>query len=212
VSRNPAIDAEIIVEGLAKRFGPREIFSRVGFTLATGDALAIVGRNGSGKSTLMKILANVTEKNAGSVRWRAGGNDLDAVALIERIGFVAPYLQLYGEFTAWEHAEMLQSLRGLPFPAERAAELFASFGLSGRRHDPVKTFSSGMTQRVKFICALVHDPLFLFLDEPTTNLDAAGIEAVHRIVSQERAGRITIVATNDPDDRRLCNAILSLSE
>ena len=205
------VDAEIVVEGLAKRFGPREIFSRIGFTLATGDALAVVGHNGSGKSTLMKILANVTEKNSGSIRWRLSGKELSSVDLIPAIGFVAPYLHLYGEFTAWEHTEMLQSLRGLPFPAERASELFALFGLTHRRHDPVKTFSSGMTQRVKFICALLHNPPFLFLDEPTTNLDAAGIEAVHHIVGEERASRITIVATNDPEDRKLCNAMLSLS-
>lgn len=199
-----------MVEGLTKRFGAREIFARLGFSLATGDALAIVGRNGSGKSTLLRILASVAIPSEGTVRWRRAGAELAAEHLPPLSGFVAPYLQLYGEFTAWEHAEMLQSLRGLPFPAERTAELFESFGLSARRNDPIKTYSSGMTQRVKFICALLHDPPFLFLDEPTTNLDEAGVATVQHLIREGTPGRITIIATNDPEDRKLCNALLAV--
>ncbi len=69
-----------------------------------------------------------------------------------------------------------------------------------------------MTQRVKFICALLHDPLFLFLDEPSTNLDVGGIDTLHRLIAEAAPGRITIIGTNDPDDRQLCNAMISLGE
>lgn len=207
-----SVDREIVAEGISRRFGAREIFTRLGFTLTTGDSLAVVGRNGSGKSTLLKILANVTVASAGTVAWRCDGTTLSPEQLPERMGFVAPYLQLYSEFTAWEHAELIQSLRSLPFPAERTGQLFESFGLYRRRHDTIKTFSSGMTQRVKFICALLHDPPFLFLDEPSTNLDTSGIDTLHRLVGDGARERITIIATNDPDDRQLCNALISLGE
>jgi heme exporter protein A len=123
---------------------------------------------------------------------------------------VAPYLQLYGEFTALEHVELVQDMRGLAVDRTRVAELFDLFGLTPRMNDRIQTYSSGMAQRVKYICALIHRPALLMLDEPRTNLDRTGIEALDRIVRAERATRVTIIATNEPDDLKLCTAMLSV--
>jgi heme exporter protein A len=198
------------VANLTKRFGLRTIFANVELELATGDILAITGRNGSGKSTLLKILANVAERTAGTVEWRREGAAIDGDDLPRHIGFVAPYLQLYTEFSAWEHAELIQRMRGLPFEAARAAELFERFGLSARRHDRIATFSSGMLQRVKFICAEIHRPPFLLLDEPMSNLDVHGIAAMRALIAEASPGRITIIATNEEDDVRQCSKVISV--
>ncbi len=198
------------VSGLAKRFGLRTIFSGLSFELAAGEVLGVTGRNGSGKSTLAKALANVTERNEGDIRWYIAGRAIEEEELPRHLGYVAPYLQLYGEFTAWEQVELVQQMRGLPFDERATLGLFERFGLEGRRHDRVQTFSSGMTQRVKYICALIHRPAFLILDEPTTNLDQHGIEAFHRIVREEAPSRVTILATNDAEDLSLCTATLTI--
>lgn len=195
---------------LTKRFGLRTIFAGISFDLHAGEVLGVTGRNGSGKSTLLKVLANVSERNEGDISWHAGNRSLAEELLPRHLGFVAPYLQLYGEFTAWEQCELVQDMRGLPFDPEHALALFDAFGLTSRRHDRVQTFSSGMAQRVKYICALIHNPTFLMLDEPMTNLDRAGIEALSTLIEQKKSSRITILATNEPDDLRLCTAVLSV--
>ncbi|MCE7935519.1 MAG: ABC transporter ATP-binding protein [Chlorobi bacterium CHB2] len=196
--------------GIAKQFGLRTIFSNITFQLAAGDVLAVTGNNGSGKSTLVKVLANVAERTEGRVEWSLQETPLPDEQLPQHLGFVAPYLQLYTEFTAWEHLEMVQKLRGLPLGTEYGKELFQRFGLLGREHELLRTFSSGMLQRVKFICALAHVPTFLILDEPTTNLDEKGIEAMRQIVAEGAPNRITIIATNDADDLTMCSLRLGL--
>lgn len=206
-----ALSPKLNTVGLTKRFGLRTIFSNISFQLAVGDVLAITGSNGSGKSTLVKLLANVAERTEGSVKWSLQESlPLPDEELPQHLGFVAPYLQLYSEFTAWEQVEMVQKLRGLPMKEEQAKELFQRFGLLGREHELLRTFSSGMLQRVKFICALIHAPAFLILDEPATNLDQRGIEAMRQLVADGAPNRITIIATNDADDLTMCSLRLEL--
>ncbi|MCC7437087.1 MAG: ABC transporter ATP-binding protein [Armatimonadetes bacterium] len=204
------VSPELNVARITKRFGLRTIFSNITFQLGAGDALAITGSNGSGKSTLVKVLANVAERTEGSVEWRLQGTALPDEGLPQHLGFVAPYLQLYTEFTAWEHVEMVQKLRGLPMEPQKGKELFQQFGLLGREHELLRTFSSGMLQRVKFICALVHSPPFLILDEPATNLDEQGIQAMRQMIADGAPHRITIIATNDADDLTMCSLRLGL--
>lgn len=206
-----ALSPKLNTVGLTKRFGLRTIFSNISFQLAVGDVLAITGSNGSGKSTLVKLLANVAERTEGSVKWSLQESlPLPDEELPQHLGFVAPYLQLYSEFTAWEQVEMVQKLRGLPMKEEQAKELFQRFGLLGREHELLRTFSSGMLQRVKFICALIHSPAFLILDEPATNLDQRGIQAMRQLVADGAPNRITIIATNDADDLTMCSLRLEL--
>lgn len=197
-------------EKLTKRFGLRTIFSGIELDLEPGDILAVTGSNGSGKSTLMKLLANVALRSEGTVSWSINGRDIEEERLPSTLGYVAPYLQLYTEFTAWEHVEMMQQMRGLRFDPARALELFERFGLAARRNEPLGTYSSGMLQRAKFICALIHHPPFLLLDEPMSNLDLRGIAAMRELVLAESGSRITLIATNEEEDVRLCTKLLSV--
>ncbi|HVZ41279.1 MAG TPA: ABC transporter ATP-binding protein [Candidatus Kapabacteria bacterium] len=201
---------ELRVDALAKRFGPREVFANLNLRLMRGDSLAVTGRNGSGKSTFLKVIANTMEATAGRVTWRDGDADLDAAALTRSIGYVAPYLQLYTEFTLLEHARLMQQMRGLPFDQANADALFQRFGIAGRRNDRLSTFSSGMLQRAKFICALIHNPPFLLLDEPMSTLDLDGIAAMRELVSDRRTSRITVIATNEEEDLDLCTKRLAI--
>jgi heme exporter protein A len=69
-----------------------------------------------------------------------------------------------------------------------------------------------MLQRVKYICALIHRPAFLMLDEPRTNLDRSGIDTVYRLVDKGAARCVTVIATNDPEDGAHCTAMLSVEK
>ena len=118
----------------------------------------------------------------------------------EQIGLVSPYFQLYEEFTAKENLDLALALRGAKADDSRADELLEEVALLHRAKDPVRTFSSGMKQRVKLAFALMDQPAILFLDEPMTNLDTDGIALVRRVMRRQREFGVLIVATNDMSD------------
>jgi heme exporter protein A len=197
--------------GLGKTFNRKMIFQNVSFDLARGGSLAITGRNGSGKSTLVKIIAGVLSPTTGSVTIAQDRRALEEFQRKEHVGLVSPYLQLYDEFTALENVEILSRIRGMTKPpSERAQALLAQFSLWERRNDYLRVFSSGMKQRLKYVFALVHKPTVLILDEPTANLDAEGVGAVHEIVRAQTQEGILIVATNDDAEAKWCENSLHL--
>ena len=192
---------DLILEaaGVRKVFNRRTIFDGISFRVVQGGTLLISGRNGSGKSTLVKILAGVLSPTAGDVTL-AGPPQRSASERTRWVGFVSPYLQLYEEFTAMENLHLALSLRGARADSKSGTELLDLLGLADRRHDPVRTFSSGMKQRVKYAFALVHRPPVLILDEPMANLDAEGIEAVRGLMRAQCSQGILVVATNELTD------------
>lgn len=189
------------------------LFSGFGFELAAGDALAITGSNGAGKSTLLQILAGLLTPTAGSIRLQLGGEEVAQEARPLRVGFVAPYLNVYDEFSARENLAFIAQARRLPDAGDRIAAALARVGLGGREDDLVKTYSSGMRQRVRFAAALLPEPAVLLLDEPGSNLDEAGRDLVARMVAEQRAaGGIVALATNVEAEAALCDRRIVVGE
>ncbi len=184
---------------LKKVFNRRTIFRNISFVVEEGQTLLITGRNGSGKSTLAKLIADVLSPTDGTLHLSVGGEPV-AEHRVRWIGFVSPYLQLYEEFTALENLALGMSIRGEKPADSEARSLLETLGLSGRVDDEVRTYSSGMKQRVKYAFALIHRPPVLVLDEPMSNLDTEGIAAVRDNMKRQVAEGMLIVATNDLSD------------
>jgi ABC-type multidrug transport system ATPase subunit len=195
---------------LRKDFDRRPVFKNLNFTLTNSDSLAITGKNGSGKSTLIKVLANTYSQTSGNVSFSIEGKPVERQHFYKYIGFVSPYLNLYDEFTGYENLHFVTNLRGLN--KELIDDVLKRVGLFERRHDLVKIYSSGMKQRLKLAFSIIHNPLILMLDEPTSNLDAEGIAAVNSIAEEYKHGRILIIATNDEHERSLCKSDINLSK
>jgi heme exporter protein A len=189
----------IKASGLKKVFNGRTIFSDISFLLTPGQTLLVTGRNGSGKSTLVKILCGLLTPTAGSVD-RGGGPRRSEAALLAEIGLVAPYLQMYDEFSAVENMRSALAMRGLKPSAYDVDVVLRRVGLYARRADDVRTYSSGMKQRMKFAFALIHCPSILFLDEPMANLDSEGMEMVRGVLREQRSKGMLVVATNEVND------------
>ncbi|MCK5571477.1 MAG: ABC transporter ATP-binding protein [Bacteroidetes bacterium] len=190
--------ASLSVSRLKKTFNRRVIFQNISFSVASSQTLLITGRNGSGKSTLLKILCGLLTPTGGDVRFEM--HSPGTVDRLATVGMVSPYLQMYDEFSAEENLRMALAIRGLPPDENRVDELLRSVGLQARRRDPVRAYSSGMKQRVKYAFALVHNPSVLMLDEPMANLDTEGIQMVRGIMGEHRSRGILAVATNDLTD------------
>ena len=200
------------VSGLSKRFGARKVFSDIDFALQTGQSLAVVGPNGSGKSTLLKVLLTLLRATRGKVSYLNDDKPMDEAAIRGGTSFVAPYLNLYDHLTAEENLVFFSSVAGDHVTGKDVNRLLAMVGLEGRGADFVAGYSSGMKQRLKYAVALLNKPQFLFLDEPTSNLDDAGKAIVTDIIEQHRRDSIIIIATNEQQEYGLAEFVCRLDK
>ena len=195
----------ITVNGLSKDFSRSVIFQDISFSLSSPASLSITGKNGAGKSTLSKIIAGLLSITHGSITYSVNEKQIGIEEFKHHIGFVSPYLNLYDEFTAIENLQFLSRIRTVAHQNdERIKELLALVGLWNRRDDKVSTYSSGMKQRLKYAFALLHNPAVLILDEPTSNLDAEGIEVIRQIILEQKKTNILIIATNNKEEAHWC--------
>ncbi|GMU95037.1 MULTISPECIES: ABC transporter ATP-binding protein [Ignavibacterium] len=198
------------VKNLTKYFGRRLIFSNLNFRLSDSGIFGISGPNGSGKSTLVKIIAGIIGANKGEVKHFLDGKEIIPEKIHNHIGFVSPYLVLYEEFSAEENLLMFAKIRGVDYDKSRVDYLFEKFLLLKRKDDLVKTYSSGMKQRLKFIFALMHSPKLIILDEPTSNLDDEGKNSVYELIREEGNKNIVVVASNEKNDLEQCTETIFL--
>jgi heme exporter protein A len=204
---------ELIAEGVGQRFGQRVLFRRLDLTASGGETLAVTGSNGSGKSTLVRILAGVQTPTRGRVVLRLEGADVPDDERPFRVGLVAPYLNVYDGFSPRENLEFIARARRLPAAGERIRATLERVALADRSDDYVGTFSSGMKQRMRFAAALLADPPVVLLDEPTSNLDEAGIRTVADIVRAcIEDGKVVVVATNDAAEAAACDRTLCVTD
>lgn len=202
----------IRAKNVSKTFdGFNYIFNGVNFETYSGEIFGILGPNGSGKTTLLKILAGITQPSGGKVELSENNKKVkdDKRTLLQ--GFVAPYLNLFEEFTPTELISIISKIRGEKVNEEYTGYLLEFFGIGNATNKIIKGFSSGMKQRMKYIIALHHLPKILYLDEPFTNLDHEGIEKVKEsIIKFRNENRIIFIATNDARERELCTKTIDL--
>ena len=197
---------------LNKVFGRRLIFNNINFKFENNGIFGISGPNGSGKSTLIKIIAGITSPSSGKIIHNSNEKMVIPEMLHNHIGFVSPYLVLYNEFSAWENLNYFSEIRNVPFDSAKVNLLLETFLLLNRKDDFVKTYSSGMKQRLKFIFALMHSPQLLLLDEPTSNLDSEGKDKVYSILKKEADTSIIIIASNEESDLEICSSCIQLEQ
>ena len=194
---------KLVVENLAKRFESRIVFKDISFELNSGESIAITGPNGSGKSTLILCMLAQHRSNKGKVSYLSDQKILSEEEIQQNCGLVSPYLNLYGQLTAEENIKFFTSIRGSNITGNEINDLLIRVGLEGRGNDKVSEYSSGMNQRLKYAVALANKPEYLFLDEPTSNLDDQGKEVVTSLIEDVRLNSIIVIATNEKEEYSL---------
>ncbi len=194
------------------------ILRDVSFSIAAGEAVAVVGASGSGKSTLLGLLAGLDTPTSGSIH--VDGQDLFALdedgraALRARLlGFVFQSFNLLPAMTALENVMLPLELAGAANAAESARELLGRVGLAARLSHYPKQLSGGEQQRVAIARAFVTKPALLLADEPTGNLDAAtGAEIIKLMFELNREqGATLILVTHDAELSQRCGRVLQLA-
>jgi heme exporter protein A len=179
----------IEIRGLIKAFGSRAVLKGVNLDVAPGEFLTLVGPNGAGKTTLMNVVSTLGKPTGGRVR--VAGYDLadGAEEARRQIGLVSHKTLLYDDLSAEENLRFYARMYDVPDAGARAEAMLRQVGLWGRQHDPVRTYSRGMQQRLAIARALLHDPPVLLLDEPDTGLDQHAAAMLSDLLRQAGAAR-----------------------
>lgn len=186
-----------------KRFNYDWIFRRVTLTFSEGQRYAILGPNGSGKSTLLQVISGAIQHNEGAVTYSTPEKPIAPDAFFRYCAIAAPYLELIEEFTLTEIIAFHQQFKSF-LPGITPAIAMQLVGLEKAANKQLRNFSSGMKQRIKLALAILSDVPVLLLDEPCTNLDAAGIAVYQQLINEYGGNRLIIVSSNDEQEYFMC--------
>ena len=168
-------------EGLAKRYGDREVVTDATFALHRGEVFGFLGPNGAGKTTTIRMLVGLVKPTRGRVVIDGHDVQREFEAAMRRVGCIVETPDLYRFLTGRENLEHFARMLG-DGAWGRIAELAELVRMTGRLDDPVRTYSLGMRQRIGIAQALLGDPAVLILDEPTNGLDPAGIREMRELI------------------------------
>ncbi|MFC5593048.1 ABC transporter ATP-binding protein [Lysobacter niastensis] len=213
--------AALQAAGLGKRVmlpsGELIILEGVGFSIAAGDSVAIVGASGSGKSTLLSLLAGLDTPSEGNVLLDGQALstlDEDGRARVrgEKVGFVFQNFQLLPSLTALENVMLPLELRGDRDAETPARSILEKVGLGQRLGHYPRQLSGGEQQRVALARAFVTRPSLLFADEPTGNLDTHTGQAIIELLFELNAdaGTTLVLVTHDEHLASRCHRLLRL--
>jgi len=178
-----AFEAISVTKNFRGWWSRREVraLQNVSFSVEPGSIFALLGPNGAGKTTLVKIALTIAYPEKGEVRLL--GEPVRNRSILKRIGYLPENPRFPSHLTAWQVLRLYGSLSGAKTRTveENAAKWLARLGLEQWRDMRISKFSKGMNERLAFAQALVHDPDFIFLDEPTDGLDPLGRMEVRTI-------------------------------
>ena len=202
----------LVADQLTKHYGNVTALNGVSFTISSG-VTGILGENGAGKSTAIKIFLGLLQPTSGTAT--VLGENSSNVSVRSRLGYMPEHDCLPSMVSAAEFLTHMAELSGLPPNAARtrAADTLRHTGLFEERYRPIGGYSTGMKQRVKLAQALVHDPAFVFLDEPTAGLDPLGREEMLELVRKTHHDfGISVLLSSHlmADVERTCDRIIVL--
>lgn len=216
-------DALIRVRGLTKRYATLDATitaaDGIDLDIHAGTITALTGPSGSGKSTLLHLIGALDRADAGTIA--VDGREITALSgnnladYRRTVGFVFQRFNLLPTLTVIDNV----MAPVLPFktnydPKERARELLAAVGLSGRGNSLATRLSGGQQQRVAIARALMNQPQLLLADEPTGNLDTTtGQEIIDLLTNLRHShGTTLLIATHDPDLAKRCDHAIHLRD
>ena len=201
----------VTATGLGKRFQRDWIFRGLTRSFAPGSATAVLGPNGAGKSTLLNTLSGQLLPTEGTLTYALAGRAVAVEDLPQHLAYAAPYLELLEELTLLELLRFHTRFKPLR-PGVSQEDLIELMYLEKARHQLVREFSSGMKQRLKLALALYAAAPLLLLDEPTTNLDAAGVAWYQEHVRATRTGRTLLLSSNIAAEYAFCDEQLFIPD
>jgi len=202
------------VKGLRKVIGKKEIIKGLDFDLKKGEVFGFLGPNGAGKTTTIRMLVSLIKPTSGSIEICGYNVETHFIEAMSRLGCIVENPELYPYLTGWEN---LEHFAGMLPNLDRAHmyEVVKLVRLQERIHDPVKTYSLGMRQRLGIAQALLGKPKVLILDEPTNGLDPAGIREMRsfiRFLAEEEGLSVLVSSHLLSEIQLMCDRVAIISK
>lgn len=184
----------IEIEGVTKRYGQVVAVSDVSFALAPGVS-GLLGPNGAGKTTLLKLMAGLLRPSSGQVKF-FGQNLRRHPQLYRRLGYCPEQDELYDFMSGREFLKLSAGLYGLADPAQAVHRVLEQVAFNDQADRPIRVYSRGMRQRLKFAQSLLHDPQVLLLDEPLKGADPSQRRILIELIQSLGQAGVTVVVSS----------------
>ncbi|MGG5460893.1 ATP-binding cassette domain-containing protein [Clostridium sp. B9] len=181
---------------LSKKYGRKFAVQGVNLNIKKGDIYGFIGKNGAGKTSLIRMITGLSSITNGGIELFGQDSPKDIINGRKRIGSLIENPAFYSNMTACENMELLRLQKGIP-GKKCIEEKLALVGLDKVEKKKIKNFSLGMKQKLGIAMALLGDPEFLILDEPTNGLDPMGIIELRELLKQLNSDKgITILISS----------------
>ena len=188
------MDNVLKIRGLTKTFGQTNAVDRVDMNIELGDIYGFIGRNGAGKTTLIRILLGLCEQNSGEIELFGSSNIFEGR---DKTGCIIENPAFFPKMSAKDNIIAQSKVIGVKLSNEEIEDLLRTVGLESTGRKKAKDFSLGMKQRLSIALALVGNPEFLVLDEPTNGLDPEGIRDVRKLILKlNKEKNITVLVSS----------------
>jgi len=200
------------IKNLSKNYGNIKAVDNLSFKVNSGKIFGLLGPNGAGKSTTIKTIINVIKPNDGEILF--DGNPINN-QFLNRVGYLPEERGLYKKSKVIDVISYLASLKGLHSNEiiSKANSWLAKLGVTDLRNRKIEELSKGNQQKIQFICAVIHNPDLLILDEPFSGFDPINQQEIKNfILDFLDNGKSIILSTHQMDTaEKLCSDILLLN-
>lgn len=201
----------IEVKGLTKTFGSRTVVNNVDLQVEKGEIYGFLGRNGAGKSTFINMITGIIEPSAGSFQLL---NESSIDHIKQRIGVLPDYSTFYDSMTAAGHLKYFAKLTGQNVSRQQCESVLARVGLLEHADKKAGTFSFGMKKKLGIAQAIIHDPELIFLDEPTSGVDAESALNIQKLIIdlQKEGKTVFMTSHNLYEIEKICTRIAIMKD
>ncbi|MEC0923128.1 ABC transporter ATP-binding protein [Bacillus safensis] len=198
---------------LTKKYGNKIVVNEIDLTIEKGKIFGFLGKNGAGKSTFINMITGIIQPTGGYYEL-LGYKKAQQKECWRRIGVLPDYSSLYENMTAIEHMEYFSKILKLYLKKEDLLELLDKVELKDAAKLKTKHFSFGMKKKLGIAQALINNPELIFLDEPTSGVDANSALTIHSMLKEIAANGTTIFLTshNLNEVEKLCDEVAIMNK
>jgi ABC-2 type transport system ATP-binding protein len=203
--------AAIELKGVTKTFGSLKAVEHLDLTIPRGALYGFIGPNGAGKTTSIRMIMSILMPDTGELRVLGHGSALEAK---DRIGYLPEERGVYRKMKVAAYLTYIGRLKGVAEKGlrERVQALIGRIGLAGVESKRCEELSKGMSQKIQFLAAIIHEPDLLILDEPFSGLDPVSTRLLReQIVAEHRRGATVLFSTHVmPQAEDICDHVVMI--